>query len=481
MWIKVNSNQDTWNRGVDILSLKCDELGFSFREMPMKDVWIDWEIELRIGWKYNDKFQVQVKSSSKFPVTKDGKVKIKPLDRDHLEYWNDDINLPVFIVGVETNTWNIYWCDTREYYEKIKKNKKQKTVQSYSSPENQLNKWNKENFISFLKKLDKHNAEKILIRNSPLEKLRMVGKKKWYKVSEDPSNQSLELMHTELSKEHNLNWNMFFEKKIGENKYKIKDFSLNIWSENIFDWWEWTVELSEVKEDLKISLSTEWYEYFLSTERYWAWDYSYIESKKWEVFYFKTKMNRKTLDLKDTYTNLHFDFENAVSIEDVLYFLNFIQEAKTHFTLNVFIWNWRKSPILWWELNIDGLQIEFLIDFLEYLIEIEIRYKVKFSPESIFSKWEINYEQMVELFPYLKAICKWEYKIKWKSILKFKPTNINAPEFQKEQLAFRNTIKIDKIYNVNLDLDLTIEWEWPLNKKENGNFTVETQEVRVFL
>lgn len=104
----------TWYIWLDILSQLCTNLWFLYRNISEKDYWIDWEIEILNIWNQLwHKFQVQIKSSQSFSV-KNWEIFVREITRDDLEYWNREINIPVFIIAVEIRTYMInkkwYWC-----------------------------------------------------------------------------------------------------------------------------------------------------------------------------------------------------------------------------------------------------------------------------------------------------------------------------------------------------------------------------------
>jgi hypothetical protein len=100
---------------------------------------------------------------------------MKSISREDLIYWHNDINMPVFMIGVETNTRKVYWIDTREYYEKVKNDKKLKTTLVYVDKSNELSLENKDKFIKFTKELNISNSKKELIKSSSTEKIKSIA------------------------------------------------------------------------------------------------------------------------------------------------------------------------------------------------------------------------------------------------------------------------------------------------------------------
>lgn len=470
MGIPVNKNQDIWSDGIDILSRLCNNLWFSYRDMPIKDVGIDWEIELREDWFYNKKFQVQVKTSEKFNI-KNNKLKVRAIKREKLEYWNNDINLPVFMIAVEKNTERIFWIDTRPYYEKIKNNSKQKEIIISADIINELSIKNKDKFIKFTKELDKYNAEKVLIKSSHLEKIRIIWKRKWYKTIED--NNSISLIWTQKSINNPISWNILINRKIQENEYEVENIKINIWDEIVSEFSKWKLQILDYYEDMELFLQSWKNEYKIKAKRTTKWNKWIIKSVPWEFLDFNIDIDINTGTVK---FNMNYELDKLKNLEELKDILSFAYNMRDGLKISVLTPKGKKETIIEeWLKNLDWYPNKIFVELVSLLFQIEKKYNLNINIKDVLNE-KITYRNMLDIIPYYKAIIEWTYIIKWKSTLSVTLTEISKQSIPKEKQCIRIKQPNFEVFWNYLPIDVYVDWCGFITNK-NKKYFIETDEL----
>lgn len=457
-----------WEDWISILKMLCSDIWFLFRSISENDYWIDWEIEiLKNANEIGHKFQVQVKSSDKFSI-KNWKLSIRQISRDDLEYRHNDINLPVFVIAVEINTKKVFWIDTRDYYAKIIKNLKQKTIIIEADQNNQLNLSNKDKFINFTKELDYYNANKVLIRSSPLEKIRIIWKNKWYQVMEEVkwNNNCLTLFHTNNSINNPINWTFFLKDKKWDNEFNIEKFILKIWDELIWEFNTWKIKFTEILEEKEIYLKSKNYEYKVRINTNTKDETFFLNSLEGELFNIKISTNINT---KITKFNLIYNFRNLKTIKELYYGFSFFKELEDWFDILILDENWMKKDFVWWKIKISKNDLDaWFYELISLLYQVENKLNIKFSINSFFDS---DYSNTI---PFLKTILNWSFTAKWDIKLNVTLSeDINIPTTEQ---YFRNTFDSIVLFWTIIPLKFFIDCHWII-KNLKWKYIIETKEL----
>lgn len=476
----ITKEHNIWYSWLDILSQLCTNLWFLYRNISEKDYWIDWEIEILNIWNQLwHKFQLQIKSSQSFSV-KNWENFVREITRDDLEYWNREINIPVFIFAVEISTQKVFWCDTRKYYEKIRKNKKQKYINVFTDINNELNLSNKKKFIDFTNELNIFNSNKELMKSSDIEKLRILWKEKWYRVLEQKieNKNILELYNTNNSLKNPISWKFLIENSISDTEFKVSNFNLKIWNEDVFQIDNWIIKLVPYLEKIDIYLKTNNYEYKIIVNKEITKEKVIFSSVDWQLLNIKISIN---LTKKEKWSfNIKYDFSKLNNVGDYYYLNEFLKEGINWISVSIVGNNWMKVDIMKWTLNfLISKDEKFYIDLIELLYLVENKLKVSFPLKEIFWWW-ITYLDISKAIPFLKAIAYWKYKQKAKTNINIKLLNLEKTNFQDWEQYFRNVFNGIFIFWIKLPVNVIVEWKGNM-KIIWDNCFIESEEVDFYL
>lgn len=471
----VPENHKTWNKWINILDELCTDIWFLYRNLPEKDYWIDWEIEiLKNDSNLEHLFKVQVKSTEIIKKSWD-RFKMKSISREDLIYWHNDINMPVFMIAVETNTRKVYWIDTREYYEKVKNDKKLKTTLVYVDKNNELSLENKDKFIKFTKELNIFNSKKELIKSSSTEKIKSIAIGKWYQVSEQIVwNQNITtLFSTEHSKLHPINWKVSIKESLWNNKFSLNDFELKIWEELVDNFLGWTIEFIEVLEEEDLYLCAGKYEYKIKINKKVEWNNITLKSLKWELFELWLYIDFKTWK---TSVELSCDMFKLDDIEELSNALNFLVEIREWLNISILDKKWMKKTILSWDIHINTNSInDLFISYINLLYKIWKKFNFNIKLKELLDS-KLSNDEIYNLIPYLHSIIDWKYLIKKDSILSFDLKRNWKGKIPDTEQDMRFLFWEFQIFWNIIPLDLYVQWKWII-KEENWKYSIKTKEL----
>lgn len=488
---KISKSQLIGRKWIRIISDCCENIGFLFREMPIDDFWIDWEIEvLKNNEDFWEKYQVQVKTSGKFKIDENG-LKVRSVSIDDLTYWSDDINIPVFMIWVEESSGKCYWIDTFVYYSELKKNKWQKTISVYAKVTNEICLENKNRFEGFLQDYNIRVSKQNLKKSSPLENFKITSEEKGYisipnrnkntlPIDKSPimvfSNESdsIELFETESSKAHPITGWFCLTKPLWENNFEIKNFKLNFGEDTIISFDSWRVNFMEINETVKIAIITENYRQDINAEK------KIIDGKVsiiWSNIDWSLEIEVH-MDEKKIHMGVEFHFDKCSSVRGIKSLLNFLPEFSKNSRIEIES-NWKISTLSRWEVEYwMEKENEIFSEYIKLLNIIELKYGCIFNIWLVI-EWFSEYIQNDTLKIYLKALTNGREIIQ-KCTFSGELTTLHTTNFTWEQF-FRVIINPITILWISLQgVELNLQWKGFM-KKDNNIFSINCQEAEVIV
>lgn len=474
-WKYLNKSQSIWNKWLPILESRLQEMGFEFRNLPEKDFWIDWQIELLEEtwdlWTYKvaQKVEVQVKTTEKVKLNKNWKYKISVVTRDDLQYWHHDTNMPVIIVWVDLGKKRAYWIDTTELYRLSQADQKRKDFIIYWEDKKEICVENKAAFKEFINEFLIFTHKRNLAQASHSERLSQIWEKMWYWIVTNlPENQlqslnpllvfndgnkSIWLVSTDKSLEYPIKWKFNIKKLVSGTELSIENLSLTIWWEDIITSLSWTASINPIPEEIFVRLKAGAIEKIIKCTRLVYLDRAVIESA--DMSFKITFENNK---LKIYYS---INFNQSVSIEELLSKIAFIEEAKRKCTLYI-----ADNEIISWIFNFSYVdEGSYFKDYCNLLRKIETKFNITFSVDASLNGF-IKFIEDKLFRCYIQALADWmtylsNFQLSWEL------TEIISPITTSWKQAIMVTYDQIAILWVCIPAKIEVKWEWIIKRDWN--------------
>lgn len=459
------------------------------------DYWIDGQIEILKNWEELwEKYEIQVKTWDSFKIEKWGKIKIRPISRNDLKYWNKDTNFPVFIVAVEASSQKCYWIDIREYYEKLKKEKTQKNIIIYAKSTNELNESNKNSFLDFLQEYKIFTSKRILKDSSIYEKIKSVSEEKGYICILNSSktnsstlkpifnfsdwNNSIWLLETEESKKHPLISRFQINKEIWTGMFELSNFSLDLGSENIFFSELGKLEITEISDKIWLSIVTKNYRKNLIANREY-------KNKKTSITWTLEELLYLSISIEDikAQVSLKINYINCKSVQEIEDLQNFWKELWNGFEILIQLNN-QEISLTKWSMNVhESLSHQIVIKYIHLLSTIERKFGINFDVTTVVKNAD-NYNKDDMLRAYIESLAEWNKmlknaKITWDFVEKNKQSLNWEKVFNIEQIGITLLGILIKNVKINFTGLWTITKRWKSVEISSPEMMLTTKLIKI--
>lgn len=402
MGVNISEAENIGGIGIDILGIAARKMHYMFRDIPKKDYGIDGEIEiLKNGKQLAHKYQVQVKTGKKFKVRGDGFLKISPIKREHLEYWCEHINIPVFIFAVEETSQNVFWIDPQPYFKKIQQKKKNKTIIIHADTKDIFTEKNRARFLSFLRNLEDESSSRVRKRVSKKDKYRIAAREKGYTVVERNIDDDtlgtpilsvgfekdiLDFFPSKNSHKNPVSIRAFFNESTSQDEIqnnKATNVKVLIGEEVLEEIPSADITISPVKQKMKIRIfsNSKNKSYFVKIRAWFQNQYINLESHDEEPITIKACID---INKKDKTFSLEINTAAISSLDKYLDVIDFFSTATEDLAF-YFIDNSGNEFLFGEATNINHMQNSEFLYFIKKMIKVEKKYSVSFDLKKIIS------------------------------------------------------------------------------------------------